>query len=418
MKKMIKAILFLLFFLPALASADEDDYRNLEIFTDVLTLIQSSYVEEIETQDLIYGAIRGMLEPLDPHSSFLTPEMYEDLQNDTHGEFFGLGIEIALKDKSLVVVAPIADTPACRAGVKAGDRIIAINDQLTETLEMMSAVRLMRGPAGETVTLKIERQGENKPLIFRIVRDLIQLESVKSRLIDKRYGYLRVSQFQDRTTDDFRDQLQGLHEMTGSSLAGLIVDLRNNPGGLLEQAVSLSDLFLSEGLIVYTEGRYVDAQLEFSATVASTELNYPVVVLINGGSASASEIVAGALQDHKRAVILGEQSFGKGSVQTIIPLGDDSGLRLTTARYFTPLGRSIQVSGITPDVVVPSLSTAQPTTDLQLREGDLENHIDGRLDSKIVAGAEHLNEKQEDNQLQMAVQLLKGYDLLRKIHTD
>jgi carboxyl-terminal processing protease len=404
--------------LSSVAPTSEKDYKNLEIFTDVLALIQSSYVENADSQELLYGAIRGMLKTLDPHSSFLTPEMFEDMQADTHGEFGGLGIEIAIKDRDLIVVAPIEDTPADRAGIKAGDRIIQINDLSTDTLEVMNAVRLMRGPKGETVTLQIERQGEKAPLTFAIVRDLIQLESVKSHLIDDRYAYVRVSQFQDRTASDFSDQLQQLRESIEQPLAGLILDLRNNPGGLLDQAVAVSDLFLKEGLIVYTEGRDPDAQLKFSASSAETEADYPLVVLINGGSASASEIVAGALQDHKRAIILGEQSFGKGSVQTIVPLGDDSGLRLTTARYFTPSGRSIQARGITPDVVVSQLISPHPEIDQQMREEDLANHIKaapGDNSSRSFVLKTPPSEK-DDYQLKWALELLKGYDILQQTH--
>jgi len=421
MKKLITLILLVTLMMPttvfsAEASTNENDYKNLEIFTDVLALIQSSYVEEADSQELLYGAIRGMLKTLDPHSSFLTPEMFEDMQADTHGEFGGLGIEIAIKNRSLIVVAPIEDTPADRAGIKAGDRIIRINDLSTDTLEVMNAVRLMRGPKGETVTLQVERQGEKSPLTFAIVRDLIQLKSVKSRLIDDRYAYIRVSQFQDRTASDFADQLRQLRESIEQPLSGLILDLRNNPGGLLDQAVAVSDLFLQDGLIVYTEGRDPDAQLEFSATAAETEANYPLVVLINGGSASASEIVAGALQDHKRAIILGEQSFGKGSVQTIVPLGDDSGLRLTTARYFTPSGRSIQARGITPDVVVPQFLTPPPQIDQQMREEDLDNHFQAIPDDS--SSDEFVFEKpvaeKDDYQLKWALDLLKGYDVLRQ----
>ena len=421
MKKLITLILLVTLMMPttvfsAEASTNENDYKNLEIFTDVLALIQSSYVEEADSQELLYGAIRGMLKTLDPHSSFLTPEMFEDMQADTHGEFGGLGIEIAIKNRSLIVVAPIEDTPADRAGIKAGDRIIRINDLSTDTLEVMNAVRLMRGPKGETVTLQVERQGEKSPLTFAIVRDLIQLKSVKSRLIDDRYAYVRVSQFQDRTASDFADQLRQLRESIDQPLSGLILDLRNNPGGLLDQAVAVSDLFLQDGLIVYTEGRDPDAQLEFSATAAETEANYPLVVLINGGSASASEIVAGALQDHKRAIILGEQSFGKGSVQTIVPLGDDSGLRLTTARYFTPSGRSIQARGITPDVVVPQFLTPPSQIDQQMREEDLDNHfqaIPGDSSSDKFVFEKPVAEK-DDYQLKWALDLLKGYDVLRQ----
>ncbi|MBN1958212.1 MAG: S41 family peptidase [Desulfuromonadales bacterium] len=392
-----------------------DDYKNLEIFTDVLSLIRNSYVEDVQTQDLIYGAINGMLQTLDPHSSFLTPEMYEDMQADTHGEFGGLGIEITIKDHSLIVVSPIEDTPAYRAGIKAGDRIVKINDQLTQDIEIMQAVRLMRGPQGDPVTLTIERAGEKNLLVFTIVRAIIQIESVKSRLLEGHYGYVRLSQFQDRSAQDLKNHLQRLGSGERDSFSGLILDLRNNPGGLLDQAVAVADLFLEEGLIVYTEGRDEEAQLKFAAKKAETEPGYPLIVLINGGSASAAEIVAGALQDHGRAIVLGEQSFGKGSVQTIIPLGDDSGLRLTTARYFTPSGRSIQARGITPDIVVAPLIPQLSETSAPLREKDLENHFEAETDTSGESSTSfgETEDSAEDNQLNRALELLKGYEILQ-----
>lgn len=280
----------------------------------------------------------------------------------------------------------------------------------------MNAVRLMRGPKGEAVSLVVERQGQPELLTFTIVRDLIKLQSVKSRLIDNHYGYVRISQFQERTGNDLREQLSSLQDEAGGMLSGLVLDLRNNPGGLLDQAVTTADLFLKEGLIVYTEGRDPDAQLQFTASEEGTEPAYPMVVLINGGSASASEIVAGALQDHARAVVLGEQSFGKGSVQTIVPLGDDSGLRLTTARYFTPLGRSIQAKGITPDVVVLPLSSPHSESDGQVREEDLENHIKAAPIVRQQDNREAQNRltKVEDFQLKQALAMLKGFKILRQ----
>lgn len=422
MNKLLFSWVFLLIFICPLGvlSAEQDssekDYRNLELFTDVFALIQSSYVEEADSQELIYGAVRGMLETLDPHSSFMTPEMYEDMQADTHGEFGGLGIEIAIKDRDLMVVAPIEGTPADRAGIKAGDRIVRINDQTTDTLEIMSAVRLMRGPVGEAVDLEIAREGEVDLLPFTIVRDLIQIESIKSRMLDEGFGYVRISQFQERTGSDLRDHLAQLQVAEDKPLAGLILDLRNNPGGLLDQAVSVSDLFLDDGLIVYTKGRDPEAQLEFRATAADKGPDCPLVVLINGGSASASEIVAGALQDHGRAVIVGEQSFGKGSVQTIVPLGDDSGLRLTTSRYFTPSGRSIQARGIAPDISVVQVGDPHPEMTRMMREKDLENHIEAAPDAgkKTTAEGTKAASLVEDLQLQRAVELLQSYSILRQ----
>lgn len=421
-KKLICLFILLVVFCPAdysFSQTDmvnqEEDYKNLEIFTDVLALIRSSYVEDVDNRELVYGAIRGMLETLDPHSSFLTPEMYEDMQADTHGEFGGLGIEITIKDNTLVVVSPIEDTPAYTAGIKAGDRIVKINGQLTQDLEIMQAVRLMRGPKGEPVTLAIARQGKKELLVFTLIRDLIQLQSVKSRVIEENYGYVRVSQFQERTGRDLQEHLNRLREKNSSTLKGVILDLRNNPGGLLDQAVAVADLFLVDGLIVYTEGRDAEAQLKFSAVQTDTEPGYPMVVLINGGSASAAEIVAGALQDHGRAIILGEQSFGKGSVQTIIPLGDGSGLRLTTARYFTPSGRSIQARGITPDIIASQKFLPPQGETQQMREADLENHFDALPEKQIKMKDEdeQNSEDSDDYQLLRALELLKGFEILK-----
>jgi len=429
MKKnfMVKAIpVFLLLFVLGCGSNsawanDQEDYQNLEIFTDVLSLIQNSYVDEIDTKQLVYGAIRGMLATLDPHSSFLTPDMFEEMQADTHGEFGGLGLEITIRDQRLQVVSPIEGTPAFAAGIKAGDQIIAIDGRPTQDMEIMEAVGLLRGPSGSAVEITIARPGEKEPLDFSIERAIIQVESVKSRAVNDHYGYARISQFQDRTVDELKTQLEQLRkDAPGGSLPGLILDLRNNPGGLLEQAVAVSDLFLNKGLIVYTEGRETESQFEFSAHAAGTEPDYPLIVLINGGSASASEIVAGALQDHSRAIILGEQSFGKGSVQTIIPLSDKSGLRLTTARYFTPSGRSIQALGITPDIVVSDLPLTPPEqNEPGLREADLQNHFQPAVkpaeqpenDSSDVKGSPA---EKGDYPLQRALDLLKGLEILQR----
>lgn len=398
---------------------EEEDYKNLEIFTDVLSLVRRSYVEDVDMDELIYGAIRGMLNTLDPHSSFLTPEMYEEMQADTHGEFGGLGIEITIKDDVLIIVSPIEDTPAYAAGIQPGDRIIKINGKPTRDLEIMEAVRMMRGPKGEAITISIQRSDVADLLDFTIIRDIIQIESVKSDFLQGHYGYVRVSQFQDRTGSDLKEHLTALQQDHGDQLQGMILDLRNNPGGLLDQAVAVADLFLSDGLIVYTEGRESEAQLKFSAQSVATEPEYPLIVLINGGSASAAEIVAGALQDHSRAIILGEQSFGKGSVQTIIPLDDNSGLRLTTARYFTPSGRSIQARGITPDIVVPRLlNPLQKKLGMTIREEDLANHFQSLTEKppgkKKDGSTELTQEEQGDNQLLRALDLLRGIDILKR----
>ncbi len=424
-KQLVSIGFFLLFFCfsvllfagPVFAN-QEDDYKKLEIFTDVLSLVRSHYVEDVDMEKLLYGAINGMLSTLDPHSSFLTPEMYEEMQADTHGEFGGLGIEITVKDGELIIVSPIEDTPAYSAGIKAGDKIIKINGQPTRDIGVMGAVRLMRGPEGEEITLSIRRSGVAELQDFKIVRAIIKIKSVKSSLLQNRYGYVRIAQFQDRTSSDLKEHLLKLRQEKGGHLDGVILDLRNNPGGLLDQAVAVADLFLDKGLIVYTEGRDVESKMTFSAQQVGTEPEYPLIVLINGGSASAAEIVAGALQDHDRAVILGEQSFGKGSVQTIISLEDKSGLRLTTARYFTPSGRSIQARGISPDIVVPDMLIAgQEKAGISVREKDLEHHFQPLTDKQSAQGkkksTELSREERADNQLRHALDLLKGINILK-----
>ena len=405
-------------FSPPVCANQEDDYKNLEIFTDVLSLVHSHYVEETDTEKLLYGAIDGMLGTLDPHSSFLTPEMYKEMQADTHGEFGGLGIEITVRDGTLIIVSPIEDTPADLAGIKAGDKIIKINGQPTRDIGVMEAAKLMRGAKGEAITISIKRLGATELQDFTIIRDIIKIKSVKSKLLQDHYGYVRVAQFQDRTSYDLKEHLHDLRQDNGGHLDGVILDLRNNPGGLLDQAVAVADLFLPNGLIVYTEGRDAESQMTFSAQEVGTEPEYPLVILINGGSASAAEIVAGALQDHQRAIILGEQSFGKGSVQTIIPLGDDSGLRLTTARYFTPSGRSIQARGISPDIVVrPLLTPPREEADLLVREEDLENHFQPlsakQTEQQKKKSTELTQQEKGDNQLRHALDLLKGINLFK-----
>ncbi|WP_321371391.1 S41 family peptidase [uncultured Desulfuromusa sp.] len=423
-KKIIQNLILILLFCCSVAVFSHDafaneteDYKKLEIFTDVLSLIRSSYVEDVDMEKLVYGAVRGMLSTLDPHSSFLTPEMYQDMQADTHGEFGGLGIEITVKNGDLIIVSPIEDSPAYAAGVQSGDQIIKINGKPTRDIEIMEAVRMMRGPKGEAITISVQRPGVSDLLDFTIIRDIIQVQSVKGRVLQGRYGYVRVSQFQDRTGSDLKQQLLRFRQKNDTPLHGVILDLRNNPGGLLDQAVAVADLFLSDGLIVYTEGRESEAQMKFSAQQAETEPDYPLVVLINGGSASAAEIVAGALQDHSRAIIIGEQSFGKGSVQTIIPLDDHSGLRLTTARYFTPSGRSIQALGITPDIVVSQLKI-QPLNESgnSLREADLENHFQPLSEEpgeKTQKTDDSVPEAMIDNQLQRGIDLLKGIHIIK-----
>ncbi len=409
------------------AAEGGNDYESIELFTDVLSIVKKSYVEEVDTKKLIYGAINGMLSSLDPHSSFMPPEMYKEMKIETKGTFGGLGIEISIKDGILTVISPIEDTPAFKAGIKAGDQILKIDDRFTKDLTVMDAVKKMRGPKGSKVTLTIMREGFEKPKEFPLVRDIIQVKSIKYKTLDEGYGYVRIAQFQEKTDDDLEKALIDLKAKNNGTLHGLVLDLRNDPGGLLEQAVRVADHFLDEGqLIVYTEGREKDSKMRFTARKGEKEPHYPIVVLINSGSASASEIVAGALQDQKRAVIMGTQSFGKGSVQTIIPLSDNSGLRLTTARYYTPSGRSIQAKGITPDIAVESLElTASEKKDgMGIREKDLENHFESADEE---TGAKKKTEKvppyksdeqiRSDYQLLRALDLLKGWDILKKVQS-
>ncbi|MFP5213310.1 MAG: S41 family peptidase, partial [Acidobacteriota bacterium] len=312
------------------ASSDGSDmYQYLKLFSDVLNIVQDNYVEKVDAKKLIYGAVTGMLRDLDPHSSFMRPEDYKELQIETKGKFGGLGIEISLRDGILTVVSPLEGTPADRAGIQSNDQIIKIDDQSTQDLSLMEAVQKMRGQKGTKVKLTIIRKGERKPLDFELVRDIIAIQSVRSRTLEKGYGYVRITSFQSSTGADLRKALDQLDRESGGSLQGLVLDLRNDPGGLLDQAVEVSDEFLDEGLIVYTNGRLENQKMRFEAHKNTKVHNYPIVVLVNSGSASASEIVAGALQDHKRAIILGESTFGKGSVQTVIPLNGGSALRLT-----------------------------------------------------------------------------------------
>jgi carboxyl-terminal processing protease len=331
-----------------------ETYEELKTFSEVLTQVQKSYVDETKVKDLIQGAIRGMLSTLDPHSAYMTPEMFKEMQVETKGEFGGVGIQIGVKENRLAVIAPIEGTPAYRAGIKPGDFIIKVNDETTKDLTLMDAVQKMRGPKGSKINLTIQREGTPDPLQFTLVRDTIKIESVKSKVLDN-IGYVRLTQFQESTG---RDLGKVLKQFKDQKLQSTILDLRNNPGGLLTASVEVSEQFLPGGkLVVYTKGRESKKD-EWIAKGKDQMDDSPMIILINEGSASASEIVAGALQDYGRAVIVGTTSFGKGSVQTILPLGDGSGLRLTTAKYYTPKGRSIQTTGITPDIVVK----AQPPT--------------------------------------------------------
>ena len=368
------------------------NYDDLSLFTNVLDLVRKSYVEPVDEHKLIEGAIRGMLAELDPHSSYLDPEAHKEMQIDTKGEFYGLGIEISKRQDGFVeVVSPIEGTPAAKAGIKPHDQIVSICPdkppqgwtepcKLTKTMTLFDAVKLMRGPRGSKITVNIFRDGFDRPQPYTIARDVVKVASVDGRALEPGYGYVRIRAFQERTDTDLAKMLQKVQKDAGGSLHGLVLDLRDDPGGLLDQAVRVADTWLTDGLIVYTKGRVESQQQEFRAHPDGDEGSYPMVVLVNAGSASASEIVAGALQDQGRAMVVGTHTFGKGSVQTVYPLEDGSGLRLTTALYYTPSGRSIQEVGINPDITVDAAPQVAATGEVpegphRIRERDLEHHF-------------------------------------------
>ena len=398
----------------------ETPYQELKLFTDVLAIVRQNYVEEVDMKELVYGGIRGMLSVLDPHSSFMSPDDFKEMQVETKGEFGGIGIEISLRGGVLTVVTPIEDTPAFKAGLLPGDRIVLIDGEETSTMGIMDAVKLLRGKAGTKVEIGVMRAGSEAPKTFDIERTIIKIDSVKARTLEPGYAFVRLAQFQEKTDLDLKKALLQMHKESAGELKGLILDLRNNPGGLLDQAVKVSDLFLERGLIVYTEGRNSQSDMKFLAHQDDTEAAYPIIVLINAGSASAAEIVAGALQDHGRAILLGSRSFGKGSVQTIMPLADDSGLRLTTARYFTPSGRSIQAAGIEPDVIVKQIVASKETAQQQIREKDLEHHFEpdsnGKKDTATQQQINPLSDLDlNDTQLMRALELLKGWTIFSQL---
>ncbi|MBN2809722.1 MAG: S41 family peptidase [Deltaproteobacteria bacterium] len=422
---------------------EESPYEYIKLFTDTLSLVQKNYVEEVDIKKLVYGSIKGMLSDLDPHSSFMPPEMFKEMQVETTGSFGGLGIEITIRDGVLTVVSPIEDTPAFRAGIEAGDRIIKIDGELSKDMTLMEAVKKMRGPKDTEITISILREGLNELLDVKIVRDIIKVVSVKSKTLTDNIAYVRLTQFQSRTYDDLNRKMKELKKE--HPISGLVLDLRNNPGGLLQQAVKVSDYFLKSGLIVYTDGRITKQNMRYQAYDDGTEGDYPMVVLVNGGSASASEIVAGALQDHKRALIMGTQSFGKGSVQTIIPLEDGSAVRMTTSLYYTPSGRSIQAKGIEPDVVVEAGTVVRRDQKkgimYNLKEKDLKGHFENggsgsenlpeaqpktapsedkvpaldKNDPANTAGKEVEEEWRNDAQILRAVELLQGWQVFKQL---
>jgi carboxyl-terminal processing protease len=392
---------------------------ELRTFTEVFSRIKADYVEPVDDKKLLRDAIQGMLSGLDPHSSFLDPEAFKEMRVGTEGEFGGLGIEVTMEDGFVKVVSPIEDTPAARAGLKPGDLIIRLDEKAVKGMTLNDAVKQMRGKPGSDIVLTVVREGQPKPLKFTVTRAVIKIQSVKHRMLENGFGYVRITQFQANTGDGLKDALSKLKLQNKGNLTGLVLDLRNNPGGVLNAAVAVSDAFLTSGLIVYTEGRVADAELKFSATPPDLINGAPMVVLVNGGSASASEIVAGALQDHKRAVIMGTKTFGKGSVQTILPMSGGSALKITTARYYTPSGRSIQATGILPDVVTEEAKVTKREKGAEdgLKEADLAGHLENKNEDKSGAKKDKPSVKLdiagEDYQLQEALNLLKGISIFR-----
>jgi carboxyl-terminal processing protease len=412
----------LLFFLAITFSqgmaTDEERYSPLKRFSQVLDLVERYYVQDVERPEMIEGAIKGMLLELDPHSSFMNQDAFQDMQIETSGEFTGIGIEISVVDGRLTVVSPIEDTPAFRAGLKSGDQILEVDGQSTQDITIMEAVKLIRGPRGSDVELTILSRGEKTPRTVTISRDVIPVHTVKMFELEPGVLLIRLTSFKENTMDDLR---AALSDSNDGQLTGLILDLRNNPGGLLNQAVDVADAFLDEGKIVYTKGKAAQSEMDFDASATTLDKETPMVVLINAGSASASEIVAGALQDHRRALIMGERTFGKGSVQTIIPLADGSGIKLTTAIYYTPNGRSIQAKGIDPDISVEFIVQNQDSNATGmpfLREGDLSRHLETEQSEGLPLSLPESQVQEmleRDNQLRMALEMVKALPKMRTL---
>ncbi|MGY6275858.1 S41 family peptidase [Methylomonas sp. MgM2] len=413
------------------SSSSEDaqtlPFDELRTFTEIFGRIKQDYVEPVSDKKLLEDAIRGMLSGLDPHSAYLANEEYKELQEGTTGQFGGLGIEVGMENGFVKVVSPIDDTPAYKAGIKAGDLIVKLDDQPVKGMSLADAVKIMRGEPGTQIVLTVIREGADAPLKFEITRDIIKVKSVKSRLLEKNYGYVRISSFQSGTGEGLVDAIADLKKENDAPLKGIVLDLRNNPGGVLNAAVDVSDAFIQSGLIVYTEGRIKNSEMRFNATPDDLIDGAPIVVLINGGSASASEIVAGALQDHKRAIIMGEKSFGKGSVQTILPTSNGGAVKLTTARYYTPSGRSIQAEGIEPDVTLARVKLEALAKIESIKEADLSGHLtngnttDGESDNGNSEDKEASDKDKEasgleddikDYPLHEALNLLKGVSIL------
>lgn len=390
--------------------------KDVQRFSNAIGLIKQYYVKTTQDNMLFDNAIRGMLSGLDPHSAYLNEEDFKELQASTNGEFAGLGLEVTMEDGVVKVISPLVDSPAYKVGIKSGDYIIKLDNKAVQGLELKEAVNLMRGTPGSTIALTVLRKGETKPLLFKVARENIVVQSVKSKLLENQYGYVRLTQFQALTDQDMEKAIKKLTEKAGGHLKGLVLDLRNNPGGLLDSAIQVSDAFLNNTkekseIIVYTEGRLPGSKFTAYANPGDILNNAPMVVLINNGSASASEIVAGALKDNKRAIILGTKSFGKGSVQTVLPLDDTHGIKLTTALYFTPSGTSIQAKGITPDIVVEEVKVPKTTTESfsGFSEADLSGHLaNANKLSKNIATTTEQNLVHEDYQLYAALTVLKG----------
>lgn len=388
--------------------------RELRVFTQVFEQIRRGYVEEVKDTELLENAISGLLLELDPHSAYLNKSDYDDLQESATGEYSGLGLEVGSERGMIKIISPIDDTPAAKAGIKAGDLIVEVDGVPVRGMALQKAIDKLRGEKGTSIELMVLRDDQETPIEFTIVRDTIQFSSVRSRIIEPGYGYVRISQFQTSSGDDFKKELLDLKQQE-TPLKGVIIDLRNNPGGLVPASVEISDAVLDGGTIVYTEGRLPSSNSRYEATSGDILEGIPIVVLINGGSASASEIVAGALQDHQRAAIIGTQSFGKGSVQTVIPLGDGRAVKLTTARYFTPNGRSIQAEGIVPDIIVEPAEIRRYQLRDRVREEDLEGHLE-QASERGESPVEPEEDVTDDNQLYEALNVLKGFQLLGRTH--